>query len=80
LGFQIIDDILDVEGDPEETGKATGRDRHLGKATYPALFGVESSRQRAGELIAEAVQGLAEFGEEADLLRGLARFIGERSR
>jgi geranylgeranyl diphosphate synthase type II len=80
LGFQIIDDILDVEGDPEETGKATGRDRYLGKATYPALFGVESSRERARELIEEAVQALAEFGEEADLLRGLARFIGERSR
>ena len=80
LGFQIVDDILDVEGDPEETGKETGRDRHLGKATYPALFGVESSRQRVGELIGEAVQALAAFGEEADLLRGLARFIEERSR
>ena len=80
LGFQIMDDILDVEGDPEETGKATGRDRSLGKATYPALFGIESSRQRAGEVIGEAIGALAPFGAEADLLRGLARFVEERSR
>jgi geranylgeranyl diphosphate synthase type II len=80
LGFQIIDDILDVEGNPEETGKATGRDRRLGKATYPALFGIESSRQRACELIEDAIQALAPFGAEADLLRGLARFVEQRSR
>ena len=79
LGFQIIDDMLDVEGDPGQTGKATGRDRRHGKATYPSLFGLEYSRQRARELIGEALEALAGFGPEADHLRGLARFIEERS-
>jgi len=80
LAFQIIDDILDVEGDPEETGKAGGRDRYLRKATYPALFGLEQSRRRAGELIEEAIGALDRFGPEADALRGMARFVEERSR
>jgi geranylgeranyl diphosphate synthase type II len=79
LGFQIVDDILDIEGDPAETGKATGRDHRHQKATYPALFGVESSRQRARELVEEALDALDRYGSEADSLRGLARFIEERS-
>ena len=79
LGFQIVDDILDIEGDPAETGKATGRDHRHQKATYPALFGVESSRQRARELVEEALDALGRYGPEADSLRGLARFIEKRS-
>lgn len=79
LAFQITDDILDVEGDPEKTGKASGRDRDLQKATYPALFGLEQSRQRAGELVGEAVAALEAFGPEADALRAMALFVSERS-
>ncbi len=79
LGFQIVDDILDIEGDPEETGKAVGRDRRHRKATYPAVLGLEYSRQRAGELIEAAVRSLDCFGAEADHLRGLALFVGSRS-
>jgi len=79
LGFQIIDDILDIEGDPEETGKATGRDTRHRKATYPALIGLEASRLRARELIEEAIEALEDFGEEADLLRAIALFVEKRS-
>ena len=57
LGFQIVDDLLDVEGDPAATGKGTGRDSTHRKATFPAIFGVEASRQRAAELVDEALGG-----------------------
>jgi len=80
LGFQIVDDILDVEGDPAKTGKGTGRDSTHRKATYPALFGVEASRRRAEELIDEGIGAVAAFGAEAEPLRALVRFVGRRSR
>ena len=54
LAFQIVDDILDVEGAQEEIGKTTGKDAHAGKPTYPALFGLEESRRLAARSIAEA--------------------------
>ncbi len=80
LGFQIIDDLLDIEGDPAATGKGTGRDSTRRKATFPAVFGIEASRQRAEELIAEALAAIAAFGAEAEPLRNLARFVGRRKR
>jgi geranylgeranyl diphosphate synthase type II len=80
LAFQIADDILDVEGSPEETGKAVGGDTKKGKATYPALMGVEESRRRAEELVRNAVQAISGFGPEADPLRGIAAYIVERRR
>jgi geranylgeranyl diphosphate synthase type II len=80
LGFQIVDDLLDIEGDPAATGKATGRDSTHRKATFPAIFGIEASRQRADELIAEALAAIAAFGTAADPLRALARFVGGRKR
>jgi len=80
LGFQIIDDLLDIEGDPAATGKGTGRDSTRRKATFPAIFGVEASRQRAAELIDEALAAIAAFGDEADPLRNLACFVGRRKR
>jgi len=78
LGFQIVDDLLDVEGDPAATGKGTGRDSTHRKATFPAIFGIEPSRQRASELIDEAIAAIAAFGPAADPLRDLARFVGRR--
>ncbi|AHE97350.1 farnesyl-diphosphate synthase [Thioalkalivibrio paradoxus ARh 1] len=78
LAFQIRDDVLDVEGDPELLGKACGADSLLEKATFPALLGLEASRQRAAELVDEALENLQPFGTEADLLRFLARYIVER--
>ena len=80
LCFQIVDDLLDVEGDPAATGKGTGRDSTRRKATFPAVFGLEASRQRAAELVEEALAALAGFGAEADPLRALARFVGRRDR
>jgi geranylgeranyl diphosphate synthase type II len=80
LCFQIVDDLLDVEGDPAATGKGTGRDSTRRKATFPAVFGLEASRQRAAELVEEALGALAPFGDEAEALRALARFVGRRDR
>ena len=78
LAFQIRDDVLDVEGDPEVLGKACGADERLAKATFPALQGLEASRARAIALVEEAVAELQPLGDKADLLRLLARYIVER--
>jgi len=78
LAFQIVDDLLNVTGDPRKTGKAVGTDAQRGKATYPALFGVEASRRQAQVLIQEAIEALSSLGERAMPLRALAYFIVER--
>ena len=78
LAFQIRDDVLDVEGDPEVLGKACGADARLHKPTFPSLQGLEASRERAVALIDEALAELQPFGQEADLLRFLARYIVDR--
>lgn len=78
LAFQIVDDLLNVTGDPRKTGKAVGTDAERGKATYPALFGVEIARRQAQSLIQEAIESLLPLGERATPLRALASFIVER--
>lgn len=78
LAFQIADDVLDVTGTDERLGKETGRDHQLGKLTYPALIGLDASRQKARELVDQAVDALDIFDDRADLLRNLAGFIVER--
>lgn len=78
LAFQIADDLLNVTGDPRKTGKAVGTDAERGKATYPALFGIEASRERAYQLVQEAVQALQPFGERAKPLRAIAYLVVER--
>ena len=73
LAFQIVDDLLDLEGDVSLLGKETGMDAQRGKQTWPAAFGVERSRQDAGKAIEQAVQALSPFGERGAYLRELAR-------
>ncbi len=76
LAFQIIDDILDIEGDPEILGKKVGSDTRNKKATYPGVVGLEVARKDATRLIDEA---LACFGADEDnILMWLARYIGQR--
>ncbi|MBI5886407.1 MAG: polyprenyl synthetase family protein [Deltaproteobacteria bacterium] len=80
LAFQIADDILDVEGSSEDLGKATGGDAKKGKATYPALIGIVESRRRAAELVERAVEALDGFGERAEPLRAIARYVVSRKK
>lgn len=80
LAFQISDDILDVEGDRETMGKATGSDDKKGKATYPALLGLAQAKDMEAKLIDEAVDFLEQFDERAEPLRLIARYIIERKK
>lgn len=78
IAFQIRDDILDVEGETEVIGKRSGADQRLGKATYPGLVGIDEARARCDSLLRSAIEQLDDFGEDAEPLRWLARFIVER--
>ena len=78
IAFQIKDDILDVEGDTDVIGKQAGADQRLGKATYPGLLGIDKSRHRCNGLLHSALEQLDDFGEDAESLRWLARYIVER--
>jgi farnesyl diphosphate synthase len=76
--FQIADDLLDVEGDPETVGKATGKDAGAHKATTVSILGVERAKLKLFGLIAEAETTLAPFGARAGVLKAAARFVAER--
>ncbi|PYV56468.1 MAG: polyprenyl synthetase [Acidobacteria bacterium] len=78
LAFQIVDDILDVTQSSAQLGKTAGKDSAAEKATYPALFGIEKSRQKAGELFKIASESLQLFGPRADTLKQLASFLVDR--
>jgi geranylgeranyl diphosphate synthase type II len=78
LAFQIVDDILDVEGSLAELGKSAGSDERNQKATYPSLHGLPASKQRARELIEETKRLLTPLGSSADPIRALADFVFER--
>ncbi len=80
LGFQIADDILDVTASSEELGKTAGKDTKQGKATYPAIAGMEKSREAAEKLAAEAMEMLDCFGDEAAVLRGLIFMLLNRTK
>src|SRR5690606_31907577 len=80
LAFQVRDDLLDIEGDAAVLGKDTGKDTALDKATFPALLGMDASRERLRELAATMEAALASFGERAGMLRELGRLAVERDR
>ena len=78
LAFQIVDDILDVEGDPAALGKSAGKDAAASKPTYPALFGVERSRQLAADCLARAHRSLAGAGLTVGWLGAIADWVVSR--
>ncbi|MGC2109179.1 MAG: polyprenyl synthetase family protein [Candidatus Korobacteraceae bacterium] len=80
LAFQIVDDVLDVTQTSEQLGKTAGKDSATEKATYPALFGIEESLKKADDLVAQADAALEPFGDGADILRQLAKFLVERKK
>jgi geranylgeranyl diphosphate synthase type II len=78
LAFQIVDDILDITATQEELGKTAGKDLQAQKATYPSLWGIEESNKQAHQLVDEAITELAAYGEGAEPLRAIARYIVTR--
>ncbi|MCJ7777999.1 MAG: polyprenyl synthetase family protein [Sedimentisphaerales bacterium] len=80
LGFQIADDILDVCASSKHLGKTAGKDDRAGKATYPAIVGMEKSRLLGKKLADEAVAVLEPFGQKADTLRNLAIALLKRTK
>ncbi|MGQ9896760.1 MAG: polyprenyl synthetase family protein [Acidobacteriota bacterium] len=79
LAFQITDDILDETATAEQLGKTPGKDAAAGKATYPALYGLEASRKQARALAEEAIEVLAPLDQRAKLLIEMARFVVNRT-
>ena len=75
LAFQIADDILDVEGDEAQVGKALRKDGAAGKATFVSLLGLDAARRRARDLVTQACDALSSYGQPADTLREAARFV-----
>jgi geranylgeranyl diphosphate synthase, type II len=80
LAFQIVDDLLDIQGDQRTLGKTVGKDDRRGKATFPALLGIAASRQRAADLIRAAQAAVEPLGERAGRLASLADYVLERNR
>jgi len=80
LAFQITDDLLDVAGSQAAVGKRLAKDADCGKATYPQLLGIEASRDRAAELVERACGAVAVFGDAAQPLVEIARFVRDRNR
>ncbi|MEY3281069.1 MAG: hypothetical protein RL674_1054 [Pseudomonadota bacterium] len=78
LSFQVKDDILDEESDTATLGKTQGKDKDNNKPTYPALLGLSGAKQKAQELHEKAIENLAYFGTQADLLRNLSLYIIQR--
>jgi farnesyl diphosphate synthase len=80
LAFQIADDLIDHSGDESTAGKKLHKDADAGKATFVSLLGEERARQQADMLVDQAIEHLAAHGEEADLLRAIARYVTKRDR
>jgi len=80
LAFQVADDILNVEGDPDIMGKAVGTDKNRKKSTYPSIVGINKSRKFAEKLAGNALQALDGFDNRSDPLRAIAGYIVERKK
>lgn len=79
LAFQIMDDVLDITQSSEQLGKTAGKDLASDKATWPAVYGIEASRNDAARLISEAFAELAPYGACADGLKAVAQYLVERT-
>ena len=79
LLFQITDDILDCVGDPELIGKTVGKDAEQGKATYPAVAGLEASREAAEHLAEEARTLIRPYGDRGAIILELTEFLLRRT-
>ncbi len=80
LMFQIVDDLLDIKGDPSVTGKQIHSDEKAEKMTYPALYGTEASLHKTEELYHESLSCLESFGEQAEFLRALSFYLVHRNK
>lgn len=78
LAFQVIDDILDITGTPEVTGKTIGSDIAKNKNTYPSLYGLKKSKEIAEELINDSLAAIKDFDGKAEPLREIAKYMLER--
>jgi geranylgeranyl diphosphate synthase, type II len=78
LAFQIADDVLDMTEDSANLGKTAGKDQATEKVTWPAVFGIEQSQRHAEALIDEAFEALAPYGDRAESLKAVARYLVER--
>lgn len=80
LGFQIADDVLDVSATSEQLGKTAGKDEMAEKVTYPAVVGLEKSKQIAEKTAEEAIKIIEPFGKKADILKKLTRELLQRKK
>ena len=80
LAFQIIDDILDVEGDPLKVGKRVKKDKNAGKATFVSLLGMDTAKKHSVALIDKANEALMPYGNKAKSLQRLANFVISRKK
>jgi len=80
LAFQIKDDILSEEGNPEITGKPVGNDKEMGKCTYVSYYGLDGAKKELDKIIEEAIEQLEKYGEKAEFLRQLALYIKNRNK
>lgn len=80
LAFQVTDDILNVEGDPDIMGKEVGTDQIRKKCTYPAILGIKESKKLAKQLVNSALQVLDYFDNKSDPLRDIANYVITRKR
>jgi len=78
LIFQVVDDILDVEGTTEELGKSTGREAQLGKLTYPGILGMKEARNRVSMRLVETMEILGSCGPRGEPILALANLIAHR--
>ena len=80
LAFQIVDDILDVEGDEAVIGKRAGKDSDAGKATFISILGLEGAKSELTRIVRLALGRLEPFGDRAEALRSIVKFIAVRDR